>query len=82
MFFRFLEVIDLMLEKDISDNKAIGNFGADEILKNIPVDNLVRVLTHCNTGSLATAAIGTALGVVRSLHQRKRLGKFIHYKQP
>jgi 5-methylthioribose kinase len=27
----------------------------------------VRVLTHCNTGSLATAGYGTALGVVRAL---------------
>jgi hypothetical protein len=29
----------------------------------------VRVLTHCNTGSLATAAYGTALGVLRALHE-------------
>lgn len=70
---KFLEVIDLMLVKDISDNKAIGDFGADEILKNIPDDNLVRVVTHCNTGTLATAGYGTALGVVRSLHKKKRL---------
>jgi methylthioribose-1-phosphate isomerase len=27
----------------------------------------VRVLTHCNTGSLATGGYGTALGIVRSL---------------
>ena len=33
----------------------------------------VRVLTHCNTGSLATAAYGTALGVIRSLHEQGRL---------
>ena len=33
----------------------------------------VRVLTHCNTGSLATAAYGTALGVVRSLHESGQL---------
>jgi methylthioribose-1-phosphate isomerase len=28
----------------------------------------VCVLTHCNTGSLATAAYGTALGIIRALH--------------
>ncbi|KAH8159350.1 hypothetical protein CIB48_g8898 [Xylaria polymorpha] len=28
----------------------------------------VAVLTHCNTGSLATSGHGTALGIVRSLH--------------
>jgi len=33
----------------------------------------VSVLTHCNTGSLATAGFGTALGVVRSLHSKQRL---------
>jgi methylthioribose-1-phosphate isomerase len=32
------------------------------------------VLTHCNTGSLATTAWGTALGVVRELHTRGVLG--------
>ncbi|XP_063980451.1 methylthioribose-1-phosphate isomerase [Diachasmimorpha longicaudata] len=70
---QFLRKIDSMLEKDIADNKAIGEFGAEEILKNIPEENLVRVMTHCNTGSLATAGYGTALGVVRSLHKNKRL---------
>lgn len=69
-----------MLEKDIADNKAIGEFGAKEILKNLPDENLVRVVTHCNTGSLATAGYGTALGVVRSLHKKRRLGTlFIHF---
>jgi len=29
-----------------------------------------RVLTHCNTGALATAGIGTALGVIREAHAR------------
>ena len=28
------------------------------------------VLTHCNTGALATAGIGTALGVIREAHVR------------
>lgn len=36
-------------------------------------DGRLRVLTHCNTGSLATAAYGTALGVIRSLHEQGRL---------
>ncbi len=33
----------------------------------------VSVLTHCNTGSLATGGFGTALGVVRALHARGAL---------
>lgn len=33
------------------------------------------ILTHCNTGSLATAGSGTALGVIKKAHQ---VGKKIH----
>ncbi len=36
-------------------------------------DEEVSVLTHCNTGSLATAGYGTALGVIRSLHSKGKL---------
>lgn len=66
-----------MLEKDISDNRSIGEFGAKAILSNISDSEQVRVLTHCNTGSLATAYFGTALGVVRCLHSASRLGKIL-----
>lgn len=64
-----------MLEKDIADNQAIGDNGAKEILSRVSGDSQARVITHCNTGSLATAGYGTALGVIRSLHAMKRLGK-------
>jgi methylthioribose-1-phosphate isomerase len=33
----------------------------------------VNILTHCNTGGLATARYGTALGVVRALHAQGKL---------
>ncbi|MBC7370806.1 MAG: S-methyl-5-thioribose-1-phosphate isomerase [Bdellovibrionaceae bacterium] len=33
------------------------------------------VLTHCNTGGLATAGVGTALGIIRRAHEQ---GKKIH----
>ncbi|NXC42142.1 MTNA isomerase, partial [Penelope pileata] len=35
----------------------------------------VTLLTHCNTGALATAGYGTALGIVRALHAQGRLGR-------
>lgn len=66
-----------MLEKDVADNQAIGNHGADEILRRVPGDSFIRILTHCNTGSLATAGYGTALGVIRSLRKRKKLGEYL-----
>lgn len=70
---RLLKDIERMLPDDIADNQAIGRFGADEILRKASADSEIRVLTHCNTGSLATAGYGTALGVIRSLHGTGRL---------
>ncbi len=35
----------------------------------------LNILTHCNTGSLATGGYGTALGVIRALAEAGRLGK-------
>lgn len=71
---RFIAAIEDMPKKDLADNKAIGEAGADAILTLQERDCPVRVLTHCNTGSLATSAYGTALGVIRSLHARDKLG--------
>ena len=33
----------------------------------------IRILTHCNAGALATGGLGTALGVVRKLHENGQL---------
>ncbi|KAH8392806.1 hypothetical protein KR215_000627 [Drosophila sulfurigaster] len=80
---RFLNATEAMLEKDISDNRAIGANGAKAILQHVAdaggaqAAGPVRVLTHCNTGSLATAGYGTALGVVRHLSELNKLGKQI-----
>lgn len=46
--------------EDLAANHAMGRMGADCL----PTG--ARVLTHCNTGSLATAGFGTALGVIRA----------------
>ena len=54
-----------MLEEDIATNKAIGNYGALHILENAENKTNVKILTHCNTGSLATAGYGTALGIIK-----------------
>lgn len=58
-----------MLEEDISVNKRMGKYGAEDILSHCG-NSSANVLTHCNTGSLATAGYGTALGKVSLLiHQ-------------
>lgn len=76
MYYRLMRAIIDMMRKDVSDNTQIGHFGAETITNKIPSDSIT-ILTHCNTGSLATAGYGTALGVIRSLHKQKTLGK--HY---
>lgn len=47
-------------DEDLAANRKMGELGAALLGSD------VGVLTHCNTGSLATAGFGTALGVVRA----------------
>ncbi len=54
-------------KEDYSANIAMGNYGADYI------GSKAGILTHCNTGSLATGGYGTALGVIRTLYNRGNL---------
>lgn len=55
--------------EDLAMNLEIGKHGAELIQAGS------NVMTICNTGALATAGHGTALGVIRSAHQE---GKNIH----
>ena len=47
-------------DEDLAANRRMGDLGAALLGQD------AGVLTHCNTGSLATAGYGTALGVIRS----------------
>lgn len=47
-------------DEDLAANRRMGDLGARMIAAGSGV------LTHCNTGSLATAGFGTALGVIRA----------------
>lgn len=58
--------------EDEEANRALSRAGADWLLEQIDRPAL-RVLTHCNTGSLATSAWGTGLGIIRELHARGRI---------
>jgi len=51
-------------DEDAARCQAIGEYGQDLIAPG------ARILTHCNTGRLATGGIGTALGMVYLAHQR------------
>ena len=74
---RILALAHRMHEDDIAANRAIGRCGAALL------PDSGGVLTHCNTGALATAGYGTALGVVRAAWESgKRLRVFCTETRP
>lgn len=58
-------------QKDIECCNRIAKNGFDFISKRY--NRRVRVLTHCNTGSLATGGIGTAFGVILELEKNNMI---------
>ncbi|MFP3953302.1 MAG: S-methyl-5-thioribose-1-phosphate isomerase [Candidatus Acetothermia bacterium] len=70
------DILDIVLARaeeiaaeDVEINREMARYG-NEI---VPAG--AQVLTHCNTGALATVGYGTALGVIREAHNS---GKGIH----
>lgn len=55
-------------DEDIAANRHMGELGAALINEQGSA-----VLTHCNTGSLATGGFGTALGVIRAAYAQQRI---------
>lgn len=55
---------EAIFAEDLAVNRAIGAHGAKLIAQG------ARILTYCNTGALATAGHGTALGVIRSARDK------------
>jgi len=58
--------------EDEAANRHLSKLGADWILARCPA-SFVRVVTHCNTGALATTAWGTAYGIIHELFDRSAL---------
>ncbi|GAA1797862.1 S-methyl-5-thioribose-1-phosphate isomerase [Luedemannella flava] len=70
-----LEAALALRDAEVTSSAAMASLGADlvtELCGSSP-----RLLTHCNTGGLATVTGGTALGVVAELHRRGGLGGVI-----
>lgn len=53
------EALSIMIE-DLEANLKMGEIGSELIT------NGETILTHCNTGSLATSGLGTALGIIKT----------------
>jgi methylthioribose-1-phosphate isomerase len=56
-------------DEDVEINRRMGAHGSTL------VESGFNILTHCNAGALATVDYGTALGVIRAVHEQ---GKQIH----
>lgn len=56
-------------DEDARMCQAIAEAGASQFPEG------ARVLTHCNTGMLATGGIGTALGIIRVAHEQGRVSE-------
>ncbi|KAG5980166.1 S-methyl-5-thioribose-1-phosphate isomerase [Claviceps digitariae] len=72
----FISEAERIFEKDLETNLAIGDHGAEWLIKTqagAGAQNTISVVTHCNTGSLATSGHGTALGIIRTLHANGQL---------
>lgn len=54
-------------DEDVATNKMLARLGASQL------GPASRVLTHCNTGPLATGGVGTALGVIVSAWRAGKL---------
>lgn len=62
-------------DEEIAASHEMGRRGADLLAELI--EGRPRILTHCNTGGLATVEYGTALAPLRTLHERGRLAEVL-----
>lgn len=62
------EAYDIWDEEKLA-NKSMAELGAGLFSE----DRTYTVLTHCNAGSLATGGIGTALGIIKLLHDQGKI---------
>jgi len=63
-------------DEELAASIAMGDHGAD-LLCDLVGEHPLRVMTICNTGSLASIERGTALAVIQTLHERGLLTEAI-----
>lgn len=68
-FPALLDFAQQLHESDRADNRRMGEFGASLM------SGEQAVITHCNTGGLATGGHGTALGVIRSAYAQGKISE-------
>ncbi|MFF4607288.1 S-methyl-5-thioribose-1-phosphate isomerase [Streptomyces sp. NPDC001339] len=71
-----LDEAQRMVAEDAAVNSAAATRAAD-LVETLTPDRPLRLLTHCNTGRLATGAVGTALGAILELARRGRVAEVL-----
>jgi methylthioribose-1-phosphate isomerase len=74
---RLLREAKAIHAEEIECNEAIGRQGASLFNR-----SGMNILTHCNTGSLATGGIGTALGAILTAAARRNIHVWIDETRP
>ena len=64
---QLLDFMEEYLQHDLVNNQAIARHGVDSLCQMFGNQKKLTILTHSNTGSLATVGLGTALGIIRQL---------------
>lgn len=73
------EEAEFLLKQDEQDNEKISNYGFEYLAKD---KSNLQILTHCNTGALATSRYGTALGIIRKIAKERKLHVFATETRP
>ena len=74
---KIVDFVRGLVDEDIRINERIAEIGSSLI------KNGDKILTHCNTGSLATVSIGTALGIIlKAYEEGKQFEVFITETRP
>jgi len=76
-FKKLDELVDSYMQYEYNACEEMASNGLDFI----PCE-YTRFLTHCNTGSLATYGIGTALGVLRKISEKREIEVFVDETRP
>lgn len=73
-FVTVAEAAEAIHAEDVETNRRLAQLGSERL------EAGARVLTHCNTGPLATGGVGTALGVIVAAWRRDRITS-VHFSE-
>ena len=76
-FKKLDELVDSYMQYEYDACEEMANNGMNFIPK-----EYTRFLTHCNTGSLATYGVGTALGVLKRISENREIEVFVDETRP